>query len=1158
MKFRILILFALLLISADLVEKSPVIRFHRLTIHDGLSLSSVYCIFQDSKGFMWFGTEDGLNRFDGKNFRIFRPDPRDKNSLSDRWIEHIYEDSTGIFWFGSRGGLTRFDPKYEQFLQYRFSSDDPNCLSNDTITAIIQDPHNKYLWVGTLKGLNRIDLSTSELIPEDARQGEKTNMSSRINVILPDHEDNMWIGTDNGLFKYVFASDEFINIEPVGISLDKRKILSLAFANNYLWIGTDTGLFCYSVADNTATYSPYNEPQKGSIPRIPIQDFLVDRQDNLWILSETGLYKLDKAKNQYILVIDSEDVTHSLSVNTGKPILEDAEGFIWYGTFGSGLYRIDPLTDERHHYSHSPADQTSLSENSINCIFEDRSGVLWFGTFGAGISIYYPCAHRFDLIRHDPTNPNSVSSNFIWSVLEDREGDIWIGTNDKGLNRYSPETGLFTFYDHQPSDPGSLSHSSVREIFQDSDGSIWVGTDGGGLNRFIDENGQFEHFRFNPDDPNSLSNNSVRVIMEDHSGYLWIGTRVGLNRFDRETGRFERFLHSEDDTTSLSNNFIYSAIYEDRKGSLWIGTYGGGLNKMNPAETTFISFLNDPEDPFSISNNVVFSIVEDSAGMFWFGTNDGLNRFDPGQNKFIRFGKNEGLPNEVIYGILPDQNNNLWLSTNLGLSRFGLTDYSTKNFNINDGLQSNEFNGGAYHKGESGTLYFAGVYGLNMIDPVDILPVKNRSQLVITKLEVLGKEVEVLPSIQKQNARQGNFVTTNEKDNYFIPCNISYAEEVILQYRHRFFSIEFVALNNSLPENMNYAYRMHGIEDDWIFSGERNYVSYANMDPGTYNFSVRAQNSDGIWTESETGLKIIVKPPIWRTWWFISIEILAALALIIYLYTLLLKVRTNKILRIQNENIRIANQKLAESEKKLMNLNATKDKFFSIISHDLKNPFSSLLSITDLLIRNFNTSDEKEKISGIQKIQDSMQQIYNLLENLLTWSRSQSGRIQYEPVQFNLSNVIQENYNLHKTIAGKKEIHLAVNITENLSVYGDREMINTVVRNLINNAVKFTDAGGRVEIVVSDEIVFAMVLVKDQGIGISEDDLKKLFRIDVKFKSRGTSGEKGTGLGLILCKEFVERNGGQMIVRSTPGEGSEFGFTIPKSQANSKTETNHS
>lgn len=1141
-----LVILSIFFISADFLENEPGIRFSRLTINDGLSLSSVYCIFQDSKGFIWFGTEDGLNRYDGKNFRIFRPDARDKNSISYRWIEHIYEDGSGILWFGSRGGLTRFDPKHEKFGQYRFNGEDKFGLSNDTITSIIHDPHQKYLWVGTLKGLNRIDLNTTERVSVENFIGDQTILSSRINFIIPDEKKNMWIGTNNGLFVFEFETEEFIPFSPDGITLNDKKIFSLIFDRDHLWIGTDKGLFSYSSGENRVTPYPDCENGQARNPIIPVQNLFQDKNHNLWILSETGLYKLNKETKKYLSVIDAVDVTHSLSVNIGKPILEDLEGFLWYGTFGSGLFRIDPSSGDIYRYINSPADQTSLSENSINCIFEDRSGVIWFGTFGAGVSIYYPQSHRFDLIKHDPLDQNSISSNFIWSVIEDRDENVWIGTNNRGLNKYSPYTGEFSFYDHIPNDPSSLSNSSVREIFQDSEGTIWVGTDGGGLSYLNQETGKFTHFRNDPNDLNSLSNNSVRVIMEDRNGNLWVGTRGGLNKYDRNTQIFERFLHSDDDSTSLSSNFIYSSIYEDNDGFLWIGTYGGGLNRMDPVNGIFKSYLTDPNDLESIADNVVFSIYEDTTGTFWIGTNNGLNQFDPGLGKFKRFGTKEGLPNEVIYSILPDQNNNIWMSTNFGISRFSLTDYRVKNFNLNDGLQSNEFNGGAYHKGKSGKLYFAGVYGLNIVNPEKLVPLENQSSVVITKLEVMGHEVAVLlPTANLDISVLANAVMMDNKGNFFTPHSIAYTEEIIMYYRHSFFSLEFAALNNSLPESMNFAYRMEGMEREWNYSGERNYVAYANMNPGTYYFAIKAENPDGLWS-SEKRIKIIIIPPFWKTWWFHVLEMIAALGFIIYIYSLLLKTRTNKILKIKNENIQLANRKLADSEKNLKNLNAEKDKFFSIVSHDLKNPFSSLLSITDLLVQNYDSSDEAEKISGIQKIQESMKQIYNLLENLLTWSRSQSGRIQFEPVQFNLSNVLQENYNLHRTPAERKGVHLSATIPENLLVFGDREMINTVVRNLVGNAVKFTEKDKRVEISIKEEDHSIIVIVNDQGIGISEENLNKLFRIDEKFKTRGTSGEKGTGLGLILCKDFVEKNGGKILVKSILGEGSEFGFTIPK------------
>ncbi|UCG27049.1 MAG: hypothetical protein JSV24_08730, partial [Bacteroidales bacterium] len=350
------------------------------------------------------------------------------------------------------------------------------------------------------------------------------------------------------------------------------------------------------------------------------------------------------------------------------------------------------------------------------------------------------------------------------------------------------------------------------------------------------------------------------------------------------------------------------------------------------------------------------------------------------------------------------------------------------------------------------------------------------------------------------------------------------------------------------PEKNNYVFMMEDIERDWNFSGYRNYVSYANMKPGTYYFTVKSINPDNKWSSSEARLKITIIPPFWKTLWFLTLEILAALVLIVYIYTLLVKVRTNRILKIQNERIRLANIKLAESEKDLVELNATKDKFFSIISHDLKNPFSSLLAISDILLENFKISPEKENISGIRKIQESVKQIYNLLENLLTWSRVQTGRLEFEPVNFNLSNVIQENLNLHRLAAEKKGIILLSDIPDDLMVYGDREMINAVIRNLISNAVKYTGKGGKIRCEVKTKGSFYEVLVIDQGVGISEENLQRLFRIDMKLKTRGTSGEKGTGLGLILCKEFIEKNGGEMIVKSIRDKGSEFGFSIPRAR----------
>jgi ligand-binding sensor domain-containing protein/signal transduction histidine kinase len=1145
MRIKLLLTASLLFLSADILETGSNIRFQQITITDGLSLSSVYCIFQDTKGFMWFGTEDGLNKFDGKNFKIFRPDPSNRNSLTYRWIEHIIEDTYGNLWFGSRGGLNCFDPKKEVFIQYKHKPDIVSSISNDTITRIILDS-NDYIWIGTLNGLNRINLQTKQI--ERIILPSAPGINLRINDILADQKGNLWIGTSYGLFRYDRDSGLFNQILLKIPGKRIEKILSISENNDLLWIGTDTGLMKYSIPEESLSYFTIPLSFGDRSNDQPVEKVYLDRSDNIWIVTSQGLLKFDRKNQKFIHVIRSLDTSHSLSINTVKPIFEDSNGSVWFGTFGSGLYRIQQATGNISHYQNNPADSKSISENAINCIYEDRCGRLFFGTFGAGISIYDPQANKFALFRHNPLDRNSLSSNFVWSVYEDYQGQIWIGTNDKGLNLYSPETGQFTFFDHQESNPWSLSNSSVRKIYEDSKRNIWIGTDGGGLSKFDRKSGRFTNFMSVPGNSGTISNNSVRAIYEDSNGILWIGTRDGLNRFNPESQIFKRYLHSGEDPRSISNNFIYSSICQDKNGFLWIGTYGGGLNRMDIENEAFTYFLHDPENSESISDDVVFSVYEDDTGIFWIGTNSGLNRFDPASGTFRRFGLNDGLPNEVIYGIIPDKNNNIWMSTNHGISSFNIIDFSTKNFDVNDGLQSNEFNGGAYHKGFSGRMYFGGVYGMNIIEPEKTAIPTGMSEVVITKLEILGHEVKVLPPGESQRNDITSNVVVEINGEYFLPENISFLQEIILDYRFRFFSIEFSALNNPLTSNNGYAYQMENLENEWNYSGERNYVSYANMKSGTYDFNVKTMEPDGNWSETITHLKITIKPPFWESWWFIIIEILTGMIIAIFIYVYLVRARTNKLLRIQNEKIYSANIKLAESEKNLTEINATRDKFFSIISHDLKNPLTSLISISESIMEE-SKADQDDKSHGIRKIHESIKQIHALLENLLTWSRSQTGRLKFEPVNFNLTRLIEVNINLHRAMAENKNVSLNYESKDDIIAYGDREMINTVVRNLVNNAVKFSPPGGLVKVETRQDKNRIHVLVRDNGTGISEENMQKLFRIDVKFKTTGTSGEKGTGLGLVLCREFVEKNGGRMTVESNINKGSVFGFTLPAGKA---------
>lgn len=1112
------------------------IKFDRITINDGLSLSSVYSIFQDHKGFLWFGTEDGLNKYDGANFHIYNNYPGNPNSLSHKWIEYIAEDHNGTIWTGSRHGVTALNPATDEMRQFTHVHDSVASLSNDTVSTMMM--HEAILWVGTNNGLNRIDVNTqwNMRIETDTSRGHR-----RINALYADNQNRIWIGTGGGIFFTKNGSDKARNIVsnlPDGSPIHVNAIL---VEKDTLWVGHQNGLLKYILEGKEKIKFKY--PGISYSNGFPVQSIHRDSKGTLWIISDQWLSEFKRGR--IIDRIFSPDPSPSLATNPLKPMIEDELGNIWYGTFGDGIYRIDAESDRITNLSHHPGYDNSLSDNTINAIFQDRAGTIWVGTFGAGISIYKPGLNIIETLRHIAFSDQTMSSSFVWSIMEDSKGRVWIGTNTTGIDVYNPVNGTFRNIRYEATSDRPLPPFGVRDIFQARNGIIWAGSDGGGLCKLNDEGTILKRYLHDENNPESISNNSVRTIYQDTTGTLWIGTRHGLNRFNPATGKFFRYMHDPGDSSSISNDFVYSAIHMDRRGFLWLGTYGGGLNRLNTETGTFTSYRFDPDDATTISDDIVFSIYEDAKGYMWIGTNSGLNLFNPGNGKFKRYGTESGLPNEVIYGIMPDKQNRLWMTTNKGVSRLDLTEFRFKNYDVRDGLQSNEFNGGAFYEGKSGKLYAGGVYGLSIIDPEKMKPRPNTAEILVTRLEVLGKEVTIEPKDLTLEKEHPSGEVVLHQGNYYLKKHIAYLDELKLDFRERSFSIEFTAMNHPSPEKLNYRFRMLNLEESWTSTGNRNYVTFANMKPGNYVLQIDALNGDGFSAREQAVIKIIITPPFWYSPWFIALEVLLVLVIIIIVYRFLLNQRTNRILKDQFAQIKIAHEKLQESEQNLKELNATKDKFFSIISHDLKNPFASVLSISELMNENFETADKDEIKYGVKKIHQTNKHIYQLLENLLTWSKSQRGKLALETARFNLTKVVETNVNVLRLDAERKDINIQCNIPDEVFAFADREMISTVFRNLLNNAIKFTYPGKSVQVSIAVKEDYIELSISDEGTGISEENLAKLFSIEDKFKSDGTSGEKGTGLGLIICKEFIEKNNGHLYVDSQPGKGSTFSFTVP-------------
>jgi len=796
------------------------IRFKHLSIEQGLSQSIVYSIAQDNRGFMWFATEDGLNRYDGYKFIVLRPDPKNTNSLSHSNIWAIYVDQPGIIWVGTfHGGLTSFNPETGNYCRYRKNPDDPNTISDDVIRSIYEDSSG-VLWVGTDDGLNKFDRETETFTHYKNVPGNPNSLSNNeVYSICEDQSGVLWIGTHGGgLNKFDMESEIFTHYKSMPHdpnSLSSDEILTLfKDPSGVLWIGTNGG----------------------------------------------GLNRFDTRTGCFMPYQHQPGDPNSLGNNVVRAIYEDHTGTLWIGT-DAGLCKFNKETGRFTTYQNEPGNPFSLGYNEIRAIYEDRAGVMWIGTYGGGINKFNAKKKKFIHYKPDPNDPNSLSHEIVWSFYEDPSGILWIGTHSGGLNKFDRKKNRFTIYRANPNVPNSLSNDTVRVVYGDKSGILWIGTNGGGINKFNKETETFTRYKYVPDNPHSLSHDEIRAIYEDRFGVLWIGTHGGgLNKFNRETGTFIRYQANDSDPGSLSNDVVRS-ICEDHSGVLWIGTYGGGLNKFNRESETFTQYRASPHNPNSLSNDYVFSVYEDTSHVLWIGTwGGGLNRFNREEESFTTFGKAEGMPTDSIYGMLEDHQGYLWISSSNGLIKFDPRTGKCKHYRESDGLQSNEFNGGAVFKSSSGEMFFGGIHGFNAFYPDTIEDNQYIPPIVITSFQKLNKEVK-------------------------LGQPIAAIKELTLSYRDYFFSFEFAALDYTAPLENKYAYKMEGLDDDWIYTdSNKRFATYTTLAPGNYTFWVKGSNNDGIWNEAGTSMAITITPPFWKTLWFQALSVIVFVLIVWILY----------------------------------------------------------------------------------------------------------------------------------------------------------------------------------------------------------------------------------------------------------------------------------
>ena len=909
----------LILLTSFIYTQSSKIKFEHLSMEHGLSHKGVFGIIQDQNGFMWFGTFDGLYKYDGYSYTVYKNDPQDLQSLSDNRISSIIEDQTGVLWVGSYGGgLDKFDRDKETFTRYQHNPNDSNSLSENGIITLCEDRAG-VLWIGTYGALNKFDREKETFT--HYKHNPSDPQSIGINEVLTIYEDRkgvLWIGTNGGgLNKFDREKETFTHYkhDPSDInSLGNNRVHSIyEDQSGVMWIGTNNG----------------------------------------------GLNKFDREKETFIHYTHDPNNSNSISSNFVGDIFEDRLGILWIGTNDGGLNKYDREKGIFTHYKHDPNDPQSLSDNRVLSFCKDKSGILWIGT-NVGPNKVVKGKESFIHYNHDPSNPQSLSNNSVYSIYEDQFGVVWVATFGGGLNRFDRGNDSFTHYKHDSNNPKSLSDNRVLSIIEDSFGMLWIGTIGGGLNKFERDKEIFTHYRYNPNDPNSLSEDEVITIYEDRLGVLWVGTdQKGLNRFNRAKDSFTRFKHDPNDPQSLSGDEVL-VIFEDRSGILWIGTSRNGLNKFDREKETFTYYKHKTNNLNSLSYNSVGVIYEDKTGVLWIGTyGGGLNKFDPDTETFQRFGEKDGLPDNVIYGILEDDAGNLWLSTTNGLSKFNPKTKILKNYNIKDGLQNNQFEQNAYLKSRTGEFYFGGINGLNIFHPDSIKDNSNIPPIFVTDFQIFNKSVKV--GLDRLN------------DRTILSKTITEIEEIELTHEDYVFSFEFVALDYTNPIKNKFAYMMEGFDEDWIYTNtNQRFATYTNLDPGEYTFRVRGSNNDGIWNEEGVSITVTILPPWWATNWAYLIYALVILSIVYFTWKLQLK-------RIKIKH----DYEMSKFEaKKLHEVDEMKSRFFANISHEFRTPLTLILGPIKELINYENDSRKKEELKIVHRNADRLCGLVNQLLDL--------------------------------------------------------------------------------------------------------------------------------------------------------------------------------
>lgn len=826
------------------------IFFEHISVDNGLSSTSVYAITQTRDGFLWVGTQNGLNRYDGYGFKAYNFTPGNISSLTNNWVKALCVDGAGNLWVGTSSGLNRYFPETESFNSYFHHKPQKNSLADNNIWSMYSDREGT-VWIGTNNGLSQYVPAKNHFINYYIPSLPGQAASNAINAITEDKQGNLWIGTwGSGLFMLDKETRTFKSFAEI-TSMQAVKDLYvkvLKFDNQgILWIGTqDNGLHTYNPASGKYTVYKTHSKHKNTISDDGILSILEDSRGHLWIGTHAGgMNSFHRPKSAFIRYQTDYLKPHSFQGQWVTSFFEDNAGNVWVG-HDNGLSKFNIGGMKFLHFKNNPFDQNTVPNSNISVMYEDSQEMIWIGTWGAGLSEYNPVKNKFTHYNHQPDAPTSLTDRRVWGICEDTDKNLWIVTGN-GMDKFDRKTRTFVhFNDLYRNNPAAqFSYPAFSSIDVDKQNRLWIGTWGGGLYMHDLKKGITKRFVHNSDNPNSLGNDRIKHVFVDSRQNVWISTSEG--GLDRLTVAgadtvFQHFRYQVADKQSISSDSP-QLVYEDSKQRIWVGNEGGGLNMFN-YETDKFQRIHIRQ--ISSALNSVYGILEDGAGNLWLSTNNGLIHYNP-------------------------------------LSGIG------KGYDVTDGLQGNTFLSG-HCRTKKGAMLFGGHNGFNMFFPQGITESTFKPPVLISELRLFNELIEA-------NKPHKN-IYANEDPVLSKPLYLS--DKISISYKDYILSFSFTCLDFTAPHKNKFAYMLENFEDEWNYTdGNKRYATYTNLPPGEYIFKVKGTNSDGVWNEQPASLKLMVSPPFWQTWWFRTLAVSIIFIIVYSLHRLWLQVKFDNLLAME-------------------------------------------------------------------------------------------------------------------------------------------------------------------------------------------------------------------------------------------------------------------